>query len=142
MHAVPVRAEAAGPANGELHGADHGIRHGILPREIDGGIDAARSFVLTYIPGMVETARNGVLFKDYKTTLQEIVQKSREETISYAQDGEEGPDHDKRFHVTLFINSNPFSEGIGRSKKEAEQNAAREALILMGVEKEEKSGAE
>ncbi len=109
---------------------------------LDGGIDAARSFVLTYIPGMVETARNGVLFKDYKTTLQEIVQKSREETISYAQDGEEGPDHDKRFHVTLFINSNPFSEGIGRSKKEAEQNAAREALILMGVEKEEKSGAE
>ncbi len=106
---------------------------------LDGGVEPAKHFILTYIPAMVETARNGVLFKDYKTTLQEIVQKSREETISYAQDGEEGPDHAKKFHVTLYINSNPFAEGVGRSKKEAEQNAARKALILMGVEKEEKS---
>lgn len=100
---------------------------------LDGGLDAARSFLMKYIPGMVEVARRGVLFKDYKTTLQEIVQRSREETISYAQDGEEGPDHNKRFHVTLYVNSNPFAEGIGRSKKEAEQNAARAALDLMGI---------
>ncbi|MBR5742645.1 MAG: ribonuclease III, partial [Clostridia bacterium] len=109
---------------------------------LDGGIEAAKKFILTYLPPMVETAKKGVLFKDYKTTLQEIVQKSREETISYAQDGEEGPDHAKRFHVTLFINSNPFAEGVGKSKKEAEQNAARSALILMGVEKEERHAGE
>jgi len=101
---------------------------------LDGGIEAARRFILTYIPDMVEIAKKGILFKDYKTTLQEIVQRSKEETITYLQDGEEGPDHNKRFHVTLQINSNSFSEGIGRSKKEAEQAAAKEALRLMGVE--------
>jgi len=101
---------------------------------LDGGVEAARRFIMTYIPDMVEIAKKGILFKDYKTTLQEIVQKSHEETITYLQDGEEGPDHNKRFHVTLQINSNPFSEGVGRSKKEAEQVAAREALRLMGVE--------
>lgn len=100
---------------------------------LDGGLDAARAFLMKYIPGMVETARRGVLFKDYKTTLQEIVQRSREETIAYDQDGEEGPDHNKRFHVTLYVNSNPFAEGVGRTKKEAEQNAARAALHLMGI---------
>ena len=56
-----------------------------------------------------------------------------EETIAYDQDGEEGPDHNKRFHVTLYVNSNPFAEGVGRTKKEAEQNAARAALHLMGI---------
>ena len=101
---------------------------------LDGGLDTARSFLMDYIPPMVETARRGVLFKDYKTSLQEIVQRSREETIAYVQDGEEGPDHNKRFHVTLYINSNPFAEGVGRSKKEAEQIAAHAALNLMGLQ--------
>lgn len=101
---------------------------------LDGGVEPARRFILTYIPDMVDIAKNGTLFKDYKTSLQEIVQKSREETIRYDQDWEDGPDHNKRFHVTLYVNSNPFAEGIGRSKKEAEQAAAKAALALMGIE--------
>ena len=71
---------------------------------------------------------------DYKTILQEIIQQSKEEKIRYHLDEESGPDHDKHFIVTLYINSNPFSKGEGKSKKEAEQSAARGALLLMGYE--------
>ena len=69
---------------------------------------------------------------DYKTALQEIVQKNREETLTYRLKGESGPDHDKRFLIELLINSNVIAQGEGRSKKEAEQEAARQALELMG----------
>lgn len=100
---------------------------------LDGGLPAAKKFILTYLPEMIEEAYKGELPRDYKTALQEIIQKSKEETISYIQGRTEGPDHDKRFHITLFLNTNPFTEGIGKSKKEAEQNAAKEALKMMGL---------
>jgi len=100
---------------------------------LDGGIDAARSFAMEFIILEQEKlAVTGCAFKDYKTVLQEIVQKSREEILSYRVKSEEGPDHDKTFTVELLLNSNVFSEGKGRSKKEAEQMAAKEALSLMG----------
>ena len=63
---------------------------------------------------------------------QEIVQKNRQETLSYRLSDESGPDHDKRFTVQVLLNSNIFAEGVGRSKKDAEQMAARAALELMG----------
>ena len=69
---------------------------------------------------------------DYKTDLQEIVQKNPEETIKYALVKETGPDHDKRFTVEARINSNTVGVGVGRSKKEAQQHAAKKALELMG----------
>ena len=72
------------------------------------------------------------MFKDYKTMLQEIVQKSKQETLEYRLAGEEGPDHDKTFTMQLLLNSNIFATGAGRSKKEAEQMAAKQALELMG----------
>ena len=72
-------------------------------------------------------------FKDYKTILQEIIQKNKEEVISYNLVKEYGPDHDKHFEVEVKLNnSNVIGKGGGRSKKEAEQQAAREALELMG----------
>ena len=71
-------------------------------------------------------------FKDYKTTLQEIVQKNPGEKIEYKLVSESGPDHDKHFVFEVHLNSNVIGKGGGRSKKEAEQNAAREALELMG----------
>ena len=74
----------------------------------------------------------GGAFRDYKTALQEIVQKNRQETLSYQLSGESGPDHDKRFTVQVLLNSNVFAEGTGHSKKEAEQMAAKAALQLMG----------
>ena len=99
---------------------------------LDGGLEAARSFIMTFLPAKVDLAEAGHAFRDYKTALQEIVQKNRQETLQYRLSGESGPDHDKRFTVQVLLNSNIFAEGIGRSKKEAEQMAARAALELMG----------
>ena len=64
--------------------------------------------------------------------LQEIVQKNRQETLEYRLSGAEGPDHNKMFTMELLLNSNVFACGRGRSKKEAEQMAAKQALELMG----------
>ncbi len=73
-------------------------------------------------------------FSDFKTVLQEIVQKNPEEKVEYVLISEEGPDHDKRFVVEVCLNSQVIGKGGGRSKKEAEQLAAKEALELMGYE--------
>ena len=99
---------------------------------MDGGIEPARTFVLRFIPHKVEVALAGGAFKDYKTMLQEIVQKNKQETLEYRLAGQSGPDHDKRFKMELLLNSNVFAEGIGKSKKEAEQMAAKKALENMG----------
>ena len=99
---------------------------------MDGGIEPARAFVLRFIPHKVEVALAGGAFKDYKTMLQEIVQKNKQETLEYRLAGQSGPDHDKRFKMELPLNSNVFAEGIGKSKKEAEQMAAKKALENMG----------
>lgn len=101
---------------------------------LDGGIEPAREFVMSFIPKSAERARQGRMFKDYKTTLQEIVQKNRQETLEYRLAGTSGPDHDKTFSMQLLLNSNVFAEGTGRSKKEAEQMAAKQALALMGYQ--------
>jgi len=101
---------------------------------IDGGIEPARKFVLSFIKPAVETAVKGRAFRDYKTILQEIVQKNKEEVLTYKLIGEKGPDHDRHFLVEVLINSNPVGTGEGRSKKEAEQLAAKCALELMGEE--------
>lgn len=100
---------------------------------LDGGIEAARSFVLPFIAESVPHAA-GTDLHDYKTQLQEIIQKNPEEKISYVLVGESGPDHDKRFVVEVHLNSNVIGKGEGKSKKAAEQKAACEALKLMGIE--------
>jgi ribonuclease-3 len=69
--------------------------------------------------------------EDYKTALQELVQRKPNQTISYEMMGQSGPDHDKTFLFRVLINGAPVGEGSGRSKKEAEQMAAREALERM-----------
>ncbi len=97
---------------------------------LDGGIEAARKFVLSYID---EAVRQHQSFKDYKTMLQEVVQRNPGELVEYVLVGETGPDHDKRFAVEVHLNSNVIGKGVGRSKKRAEQEAAREALELMGL---------
>lgn len=97
---------------------------------LDGGMDAARKFVLKYID---EAIRLHQSFKDYKTILQEVVQRNPSEIVEYVLVGETGPDHDKRFEVEVHLNSNVIGKGIGKSKKRAEQEAAKEALALMGL---------
>ena len=66
--------------------------------------------------------------EDYKTALQELVQRSPNQLISYEMLGQTGPDHDKTFVFRVSVNGVPVGEGSGRSKKEAEQMAARQAL--------------
>lgn len=98
---------------------------------LDGGIECARKFVLRFLDVSVETRH--INFKDYKTKLQEIVQESHEETLNYVVTSVSGPDHDKRYEIEVHLNSNVIGKGTGRSKKQAEQEAAKQALELMGL---------
>ncbi len=100
---------------------------------LDGGMEAAAKHILRFIPEDVHHTGHPV-FSDFKTILQEVVQKNPEEKVEYVLIGEEGPDHNKRFVVEVCLNSQMIGRGSGRSKKEAEQLAAKEALELMGYE--------
>ncbi len=96
-----------------------------------GEIESARQFVIKFIAPAAQSLEKAK-FKDYKTTLQEIIQQNPEEKLSYAVVSESGPDHNKHFRVEVRLNSNCIGKGGGKSKKEAEQQAARLALELMG----------
>lgn len=98
---------------------------------MDGGMEQARSFILRFIEPAIQTPKPKP-FKDYKTMLQEIIQQNPEEHLTYVLTGESGPDHNKHFTVEVHLNQNVIGKGGGRSKKDAEQQAAREALELMG----------
>ncbi|MBQ7131728.1 MAG: ribonuclease III [Oscillospiraceae bacterium] len=100
---------------------------------LDGGMENAERFILKFIPDDLDKAKKSS-FSDYKTILQEIIQKNPEERIEYILVGSQGPDHNKVFIVEVRLNSNVIGKGTGKSKKQAEQNAAREALELMGYE--------
>ena len=94
---------------------------------------AAQKFVLSFIPENLDVKSANQL-ADYKTTLQEIIQQNREEKIEYVLADEKGPDHAKVFTAEVLLNSNVIGVGEGSSKKQAEQNAAKEALKLMGYD--------
>ncbi len=98
---------------------------------LDGGIEAAKSLVMNFVLREIKI-HSDENTKDYKTILQEIIQRNPEESVTYILTGEEGPDHDKRFTVEVHLNSNVIGEGSGKSKKQAEQMAAKQALSLMG----------
>ena len=98
---------------------------------LDGGIENARKFILPFVKDMLDN-KDKLSFTDYKTLLQEIVQQNPEEVLSYKLVSEKGPDHDKVFVVEVHLNSNVIGKGQGKSKKQAEQMAAKQALELMG----------
>jgi ribonuclease-3 len=100
---------------------------------LDGGMEAAAKHILRFMPDDIKRTKKPVL-SDFKTLLQEVVQKNPEEKVEYVLIGEEGPDHNKRFVVEVCLNSQVIGKGKGKSKKEAEQLAAKEALELMGYE--------
>ena len=100
---------------------------------LDGGMEAAKKHVLSFIIPELKD-RDFEHFRDYKTLLQEVIQRNPEEKLSYVLTEESGPDHDKRFTVEVHLNSNVIGEGVGTSKKQAEQAAARQALQLLGME--------
>ncbi len=99
---------------------------------LDGGIEPAREHVMRFVLPELDEDFITDSHKDYKTELQEIIQKNPEETVEYILTNEQGPDHDKEFTVEVFLNSNSIGKGIGKSKKQAEQLAAKQALTLMG----------
>lgn len=98
---------------------------------LDGGMDAARRHILRFLPEDVLGAVSKS-YDDYKTILQEIIQRNPEEHVEYRLAGESGPDHNKVFTVEVMLNSNVIGTGSAHSKKAAEQLAAKEALRLMG----------
>ena len=100
---------------------------------LDGGMEPARRHVLRFVKNELSHLESES-FKDYKTELQEIIQRNKEEKLTYVLTGETGPDHDKCFTVEVHLNSNVIGTGEGHSKKNAEQAAARKALELMGIE--------
>lgn len=101
---------------------------------LDGGIEAARRFIMHFMKDQIENAIIGKVFLDYKTHLQEIVQIRKDNRIKYEIIGEEGPDHCKLFYTQVKLNDIVIGYGKGRSKKEAEQEAAK-----MAIEKVESS---
>lgn len=100
---------------------------------LDGGWDQAQIFVIKYFSETIKNAIAGKLSRDYKTDIQEKLQSKGEANIKYIIEKEEGPDHNKVFFVNLSYNGKIIGSGSGKNKKEAEQNAAKEALERGGT---------
>ena len=99
------------------------------------GMEETERFLMPFIVKEIESVRRKGSFNgDPKTLLQQFVQQAEGDFLEYAVVGESGPDHMKTFRVEARLNSNVIGRGEGRSKREAEQNAAREALKLFSVE--------
>ena len=92
---------------------------------LDGGIEKARELIVRVLLSQAPAAEAR---KDYKTTLQEVVQRRSGQVLTYHMVDQSGPDHNKKFLFEVRLNDRPVGRGEGRSKKEAEQAAARDAL--------------
>lgn len=95
---------------------------------LDGGIAPARRAIRTLVLGHEEEMSAS---RDYKTALQELVQRESGQKLTYHLVGEEGPDHAKRFSVEVELNGKTVGAGEGRTKKAAEQNAAKAAIAAL-----------
>ena len=93
---------------------------------LDGGIQAAKKFIQTFI--LVEVPVSQLHNVDYKTKLQELVQQKKNQVLTYELTAESGPDHDKHFAVAVSLNGTVVGQGEGTSKKRAEQESARDAI--------------
>lgn len=100
---------------------------------LDSGWNAVHEFVIRIFTGLIEDALSGKLHMDYKTEVQERLQSHGETDICYVIEREEGPDHDKTFYANLIFRGSVIGSGCGRSKKEAEQQAAKQALERGGT---------
>lgn len=100
---------------------------------LDGGIGSARKLITNFILTNNEREQEGAI-RDFKTALQELVQRESGRVLSYRLMGESGPDHAKVFSVEVDLDGKPIGAGEGRSKKEAEQNAAKAAMARLRAE--------
>jgi ribonuclease III len=103
---------------------------------LDGGVEHAQAFVEREFAGLLADVReHGLRAQDYKSALQEHLQSREEPLPEYRLAGTLGPDHRKQFQVEVVLRGEALAQGIGPSKKEAEQEAARAALEKLGVGK-------
>ena len=103
---------------------------------IDGGVGAASQFVTNYLVERIEQTKTSFRSLDGKTHLQETIQKTSKIPLRYTVVDEKGPDHDKVFLAQVSHDGKVLGQGSGKSKKEAEQNAANDALEqIEGTEK-------
>ncbi|MCG8483060.1 MAG: ribonuclease III [Clostridia bacterium] len=100
---------------------------------LDGGWDHANRFILNCLQEIIEEVVQGKRYSDFKTKFQEIIQAKTDLDIQYETVKEEGPDHNKTFYVNVSVGREVKGNGSGRSKKEAEQNAAKDALSEMNI---------
>ena len=120
------------------HGEEHGggrkrdsivsdaMESVIAASYMDGGFQAAKEIIDRLILCDVPAGKPHNF--DYKTALQELVQRKKDQVLHYELTGESGPDHDKKFEVDVLLNGKPCGHGTGSSKKRAEQSAARAAI--------------
>jgi ribonuclease-3 len=101
---------------------------------LDGGMKVAREFIEHHIAPEIDHAVHGELYDNYKSTLQQLVQREHGTTPTYTLVDEKGPDHSKCFRVAAEIGGASFPAAWGRNKKEAEQRAARNALSQLAGE--------
>lgn len=95
---------------------------------LDGGFESAKGIITRLIlPHLVDVINT----RDYKTELQELIQRKRGQSLTYELIGESGPDHCKAFSVRVLLNGEPIGEGSGTSKKRAEQAAAAQAIAQL-----------
>ena len=105
---------------------------------MDKGIEVANDFILRNFKDVIDKAINEEIILDFKTRLQEVLQKNGEVNIAYNLLKHEGPPHRRKFFTDLLINNEIMGQGVGFSKKESEQNAAKAALQRLGEIKWEK----
>ncbi len=95
---------------------------------LDSGILEAKNFILKNMKDIIEHTRQGKIFRDHKTYLQEILQSKGKVNIEYKLADEKGPDHNKTFVMEVYVDEKLNGTGEGKSKKEAEQIAAKNAI--------------
>ncbi|MDR3091548.1 MAG: ribonuclease III [Clostridiales bacterium] len=100
----------------------------------DGGFGEAKKFVISALKDEIEQMRGIFMTSDYKSQLQEYIQKAEPANLVYEIYNEEGPPHDRVFFALVRKAGRVIGEGVGRSKKEAEQAAAREGLLRLQKE--------
>lgn len=102
----------------------------------DGGLEKVRNVVKRHFEEPIKSVKEGRCeFEDYKSILQEVVQNKFKTTPSYEIVREIGPDHAKRFFSTVTVDNKKFGVGRGKSKKESEQDAARQTLIMLSFKR-------
>ena len=98
----------------------------------ENGKEIVQKFLLPFIISEIKKVNSKGVHRDYKTDLQQLIQQAEGDYLEYVTVDEQGPDHKKTFFVEARLNSNVIGKGMGKTKREAEQNAAKDALGLFG----------